>query len=186
MESLLQKAGFKTAAYSKFEQAWNRVTEIAQAKVQSLLDKHQAGKLSEAEEASYLGQAMQRQAVSDSISVEDMRNICVLLMTASVDTTAGMVGWHLLHLSQNPHVQERIHSELTEALKATNGVFTIDTISSSSVPYLHATIRESHRLTSPATVAVWKTIPEDFEVHGVSLPAGSTVAFRWLFKRTLP
>jgi cytochrome P450 len=177
---LLNKMGIKSSAYKEFAANWREALALAEQKIDKVLEKRKAGTLSKEEADSYLNQAMDRQIAQtdssdDPVTVGEVKNIAKALLSASVDTTSGMMAWHLLHVSQNPDVQERIRSEL---LKATvNGKLTPDAMSLSSVPLLHAAIRESHRLTSPAPLSAFRIMPGDVQVHGVTLPENSMVVF---------
>lgn len=177
---LLKKVGIKSSAYKEFAANMGEALALAEKKIDKVLEKRSAGTLSNEEADSYLNQAMDRQIAEanssdDPVTVGEVKNIAKALFSASVDTTSGMMAWHLLHVSQNPDVQERIRSEL---LKATvNGKLTPDAVSLSSVPFLHAAIRESHRLTSPSPLSAFRILPGDVQVHGVTLPENCTVVF---------
>jgi cytochrome P450 len=93
-----------------------------------------------------------------------------------------MTSWHLLHISMQPEVQERIRNELVTALESTDGVMTADTVSNKSAPYLHAAFRESHRITNPSPLVPMKRIQMDVNLHGVDIPAGNVVIFDGISK----
>jgi cytochrome P450 len=178
---LLLKAGIKSSMYKDFSSTWTNALDLAGTKIDEVLAKREAGTLSKEETDSYLNQAMDRQIAEahsskDPVTVEEVKLIAKALLSASVDTTSGMMGWHLVHIAQNPEVQDRIRSELMATTDA-NGKLTPESISLDSVPYLHATIRESHRLTSPAVLSAIRIMPSGIEVHGEVLPENSTIAF---------
>lgn len=75
------------------------------------------------------------------------------------------------------NTQERIHDELTAAMKKynTNNVLTPECISAKEAPWLHAAVRESHRLANVSITIPMKILPEPMEVHGIKLPSKSVI-----------
>lgn len=178
---LMNQMGLTSDLYKGFANNWKEALEIARVKIDNVLAKRENGSLSEEETASYLNQAMDRQEAEaltsdDPVTVNEVKDIATALLSASVDTTSGMMAWHLLHISQNPDVQEGIRQELMEATNG-SGKLTPDAISPKETPLLHAAIRESHRLTSPSPLNAFRIMPGDVEVHGVTLPKNSLVVF---------
>jgi cytochrome P450 len=178
---LLHQMGLKSSVYNTFADSWKGALDIARTKIDALLIKREQGTLSEEEAASYLNQAMDRQiqeaeTSDDPVTVEEVKNIAIALLSASVDTTSGVLAWHLLHVAQNPGVQQDIRQELLDATNGT-GQLTPESVSVKSAPLLHAAIRESHRLTNPAPLTAFRIIPAGVQVHGVTLPQDSMVVF---------
>jgi cytochrome P450 len=177
---LLNKMGIKSSLYKEFADNWREALSLAEQKIDQVVEKRNAGTLTKEEADSYLNQAMDRQIAEagngdDPVTVEEVKAIAKALLSASVDTTSGMMAWHLLHVAQNPNVQDRIRAELQQV--TVNGKLTPESVSMSSVPLLHAAIRESHRLTSPAPLSAFRILPAGVEVHGFTLPENSTVVF---------
>lgn len=159
-----------------------RSMEISQQKVQAIYDKRQNGTLQEEEEASYINQAFNRQEEQanneDPIQVADVLPVAQILLVSAVDTTASMISWHMLHLAQNPDVQERVRKEIIDAVATTDeGKLTDDIITPTHMPLLFAVIRESHRIRNPTASAPFRKIASEIEVHGVKLPKNCTIMF---------
>jgi len=178
---IMNQMGLKSSLYNFFADSWTEALGIAQVKIDAVLEKRKHGTLSEEEAASYLNQAMDRQMeeaekTDDPVTVEEVKKIATALLSASVDTTSGLMSWHLLHVAQNPHVQEGIRQELMAATNGT-GKLVPDAISPKAAPLLHAAIRESHRLTSPSPLSAFRIMPGGVEVHGEVLPENSMVVF---------
>mmetsp|Transcript_32475 Transcript_32475/g.48208 ORF Transcript_32475/g.48208 Transcript_32475/m.48208 type:complete len:300 (-) Transcript_32475:50-949(-) len=169
---------YETKRYKTNFDLWDKSMAIAISRVSDFVERRNQGLLTPLELDSYVNQALTRQenqGEDDQITLYDAERLCVGLMTASVDTTSGLMSWFLLHVALNPDVQDRIRTELNATL--VDGRMTPDSISASNSPFLHATLRESHRVTSAAPVHMFRTLPEDMDVHGVNLPKGSTVTF---------
>jgi hypothetical protein len=178
---LMNRMGLKSSTYHFFADSWKEALDIARIKIDAVLEKRAKGELTEEEASSYLNQAMDRQmeqaeTTDDPVTVDEVKNMAVALLTASVDTTSGLIAWNLVHIAQNPDVQERIRQELMTATGGT-GKLTPEAVSPKAVPYLHAAIRESHRLTSPSPLSAFRIMPGDVQVHGVTLPENSMVVF---------
>jgi len=167
--------GIKDRLYETAQDNWQIARDIGTRKIQDFCQRRAQGKLTTEEQDSYLHQALIRQDAQDDITLEEAKNVALMLLSASVDTTAGMTSWHVLHAALQPGVQERIYRELEPNL--VNGRLTAEAISSSTAPYLHATIRESQRLSPPVPVIGFRYTAEDIQVHGTNIPAGSLVGF---------
>ena len=181
---LFNMFGYKDSLFKESQAMWNQALSIAEKKIDEFAEKRATGELTEVEQACYLNQALDRQAGQDDLSVLEAKRVCMSLLAASVDTTAGYASWPILHIAQNKDVQDRIREELQQTL--VDGKLTPDSISVSSSPYLLATFRESHRITPTVGLGAVRFIPKDFEVHGVELPAGTAVAFDNFSKGTDP
>ena len=99
------------------------------------------------------------------------------MLSASVDTTSTPFAWNLYHVAVNQEVQEKLYDELSSALKK-EGCINEEFLKQSTCPYLHAVIRESHRI-SPATpfAMIKENSQSDIEIHGSTLPKDSVIAF---------
>jgi cytochrome P450 len=98
------------------------------------------------------------------------------MFNTSFDSTSAKTAWHFLHLALNEQVQERLYDEIYAKVQATNGKITPELIDATVLPYLHAVVRESSRLTYPMNLSfICKTL-QDLEIHGQIIPAGSMVA----------
>ena len=169
---VLFNMGIKTSLYKDMATALNKTMEISGKKYDAFRKK--SGSLSEREQNSYLARAIERQAAQDStVSEQELRQLIDISLMAAIDTTSSLLSWNMTHLALNPHVQDKLHAELMEN---TAGRLDANAIQKSVSPYLHAVIRESHRLTPASPITLMKENSlADIEIHGTVLPKGSLV-----------
>lgn len=107
--------------------------------------------------------------------LEDMsiaNNIGALLM-AGVDTTAYIMSWLYLNLASNLDAQKKLAQELDTVLGG-DDLTTVEQLE--SLPYLHACVRESHRLNPVTAQVVIKRLDFDISMGGYDVKAGSKVS----------
>ena len=196
--------GIKTGRYREYLGHMTKARNIALSKVEAFKDRRQRGLLNEFERSSYCAKAMERRdnlvaaAASERhddyddgddeplISESEMNELLVTALPAAIDTTAAVLNWNLIHLALNKNVQEKLHAELSTNLasnstmgdgnKNDNNRLDEDMLSKSKSPYLHAVIRESHRLTPALTTGCIKQVEGAVEIHGRMMPRGSVFA----------
>lgn len=174
---VLFRLGIKTSLYNEMGSEFGKTIDISKKKYETFRQRYEAGELTEDERNSYLARAIERQATEDSnVSESELSELIEVSLFAAVDTTSSLLSWNMMHLAINPQVQEKLHAELAENVKASGGRITADTIGKKS-PYLHAVIRESHRLTPavPATTLKENSLA-DVEIHGSIIPKDSLFA----------
>jgi cytochrome P450 len=94
-------------------------------------------------------------------------------LIAAIDTTSSLLSWNIMHLAMNQDVQDKLRTELVETV-AKHGGLNSQALKKSSSPYLHAVIRESHRLTPAAPITCMKENSlSEVEIHGTVVPMGS-------------
>lgn len=159
--------------FEHFDKAW----EIGAKKIEKFVERKEQGSLNENEINSYLNRAIDRQKEADSgVSVEEAQELVFMGLFAAVDTTASYLGWALFHIARMPEVQEKLYDELTHAVATVgNGKLTGEVLDRKNVPYLHAAIRESHRLSPVAILSVMKSVDKDMEVYGRNMERGDVV-----------
>jgi len=176
---MVEKIGIKTKQYRAFEDLWDTVREIGRKKLYSFMERHEQGNLNDIEKASYFASAIDRQASEgpDGISRDEMVELCLFALMVGVDTTSSVTAWNLMHLALNPTVQNKLHEELSAVVSQNGGKLDANVLSKSSTPYLHACIRESHRITPAFGQVMSKSNSKSaVEVHGVTLPKDSVTA----------
>uniref|UniRef100_A0A7S1ZHZ6 Cytochrome P450 n=1 Tax=Trieres chinensis TaxID=1514140 RepID=A0A7S1ZHZ6_TRICV len=177
---MMGKLGIKTELYNEVVKENRKTFKIAHDKIRCFVERGKKGDLNEFENQSYAAHAMRRQAEEGSnISMEEMLTLTAVGLTAAVDTTSGMIAWGILHLALNPEVQERLHLELTNAIKnvGRDGRLSASVFKRSVTPYLYSFLRESHRLTPNAPVNIFKMVSKDIDIHGLSVPSGAMFLF---------
>ena len=176
----LKKLGIKTSKYQYMERELLRSRELAFAKVQNFRERKQRGQLTERELASYASLSIDRQLAArgtdESVSDQEVSEIIVLALSAAIDTTSAVLNWCLVHLAMNPQVQEKLYQEISQNVMSNpRGPFlTEHVLTKASSPFLHAIMRENHRLTPPVPISITKdNATGDVEVHGVTFAKGS-------------
>jgi cytochrome P450 len=171
MGSLL---GINTRMYNEYKEAWNVVNAIATGKVNRFIERYQCGTLNDLEKASYLAGAIERQAKEDSaVSKEEMIALCVVSLTASIDTTSAVTAWNLVHLAIHQEAQEKVYAEIQT--NRAKGVPEDKISERAFYPYLHACIREAHRITPPLPLPFLKRNNKtDVVVNGITFKKGTT------------
>lgn len=176
---LLLKLGLKTSEYKHFEEQLSISRSIANAKLEAFWKKIEQGNLNEAESASYYYRAIERfKADPDSISEEELGEIGGMILVASVDTTSSVLSWCTVHLAMNPSVQESLYQEISKNLsESESGRLSEALLSKAASPFLHAVVRESHRMTPAIPMSLVKSNSQaDVELHGVTIPKGNRIA----------
>ncbi|KAL7543730.1 hypothetical protein ACHAWF_007447, partial [Thalassiosira exigua] len=170
--------GIKTAKYKIVKDAIVKTNDIGTAKARAFLEKKARGELDEFEKNSWFAHAIERQASEGSdISVEEMINLSMAALGAAVDTTSSFMAWNLLHIAVHPKVQQRLREELLAVAQQSEGKLRAEIFQRSQTPYLHAVVRESHRLTPVAPINLFKEVSHNIEIHGRSFPTGTFFVF---------
>ena len=177
--TILHKSGIKTQTYKDASASMDEVRRMALDKISAFKKRHEEGTLNEMEKNSYLARAIERQSEEDSVITFDVMNdIFQLMLNASVDTTSTFMSWALVHLSVNPEAQERLYQEIKANVAEAGGTLTSEAMSKKKSPYLHAVLRESHRLTPVHPTTMSKSNSGGpIEIHGVEFPKDSVFMF---------
>jgi cytochrome P450 len=99
-----------------------------------------------------------------------VRDEAMTLFLAGHETTANALAWTFALLSQHPHVERAVRSELTATLQGR----TATAADLRALPYLGAVVKESMRLYPPAWLLARRAESEDV-LGGVRVPKGSVV-----------
>jgi len=173
----LFKLGIKTSVYNEMAQSFDTAFTIAEKKYHAFRKRHDKQDLTEAEKSSYLGRAIIRQSEEGSnISEQELVEIIKISLGAGVDTTSSMLSWNMVHLALNAVVQDKLYSELAEATQKHGGL-NAESLRKANVPYLHAVLRETHRLTPAVPITIFKENSlAEVEIHGSTIPKDSLFA----------
>mmetsp|Transcript_16617 Transcript_16617/g.25960 ORF Transcript_16617/g.25960 Transcript_16617/m.25960 type:complete len:580 (-) Transcript_16617:174-1913(-) len=173
---MCKNLGFETARYKFMAASYDKAWSVWQKKSRSFVQSYEQGQLTDHQKTSYLGRALVRQSASENdITMKEMLELCFVALFAAVDTSSSVMGWNLLHIVANPNVQDKLHDELIRYV-GSNGKLPPAAFEPSKLPYLHAVLRETHRLTPAAPLSLRKKLKNDMEIHGVRLPSSSVVA----------
>jgi cytochrome P450 len=174
--------GIKTSKYGEMASAWEKTFEASEKKYRHFRYRleNDYDSLDQFEKDSYLAQAIERQKEDpDGFITEDhLLEIVKIMLSAAVDTTSSPFGWNLYHIAVNQDVQMKLYDELSSAIESEGGEINERFLKPSTCPYLHAVIRESHRLTpvGPGTLAKENSLA-DVQIHDTVIPKGSLVMF---------
>ena len=177
---LIKKFNISTKKYKVFEENFHAADIYAQDKVRDLIKKPK-NEQTEFERNSYAMAAferMQNETNQDSqLTTKQIQCIVPFFMAAGVDTTANNASWKILHMALSPEAQERVYQEQLqfhggppETLQVTP-----NSVLPRNAPFLHACIRESHRLANPAALLPNRRFAKPVNIFGVELPPRTTV-----------
>jgi cytochrome P450 len=158
--------------YERFCEAAVDGLNISQWRLKQVLEHIESGNATDIDKGSYFSKALQRMDDSD-LSMDEVLEIGVILMMASVDTTSAKIAWNVLQLALNPEVQDRLRTEILLAVEREGGVLTPAVM---DVPYLKAFVRKTHRCTPVSPFTIVKKLQLPINIHGEALPVGSVVA----------
>lgn len=172
--------GMHTSKYKKMCAAWETVFTTAEIKYSEFRERYENDyeSLSALEKDSYLAHAIERQKKSNGeYSEEHVKEVVKIMLSAAVDTTSSPMSWSLFHVAVNKDVQSKLHKELSTALQE-HGEINENFLHPNTTPYLHAVIRESHRITPATPSPMTKQNSLDaVEIHGTMVPKDSKVLF---------
>ena len=91
---------------------------------------------------------------------------------AGTETTSTSLRWMLLHMANNPHIQEKMHEELEREV----GLEREPTMANrNALPYLEATIHEVNRFSTIAPFGIPHMANRDSSLGGYDIKAGTNV-----------
>eukprot|EP00590_Aulacoseira_subarctica_P003800 CAMPEP_0172419148 /NCGR_PEP_ID=MMETSP1064-20121228/5590_1 /TAXON_ID=202472 /ORGANISM="Aulacoseira subarctica , Strain CCAP 1002/5" /LENGTH=442 /DNA_ID=CAMNT_0013158467 /DNA_START=120 /DNA_END=1448 /DNA_ORIENTATION=+ len=173
---LLLNLGFKPKEYAFFEKHLIISRKIANAKLDAFRKKKEKQLLNELESSSYFSRAIDRMKSNpESLSDDELAEIGSMLLNASVDTTSSILSWCIVHLAMNQEAQQTLYQEISRNLvNFETGMVSEAILTKAASPYLHAVIRENHRMTPAVTITLLKdNAKSDVEIHGVTIPKGN-------------
>lgn len=100
-----------------------------------------------------------------------------MALIAALDTTSAMLNWCIIHLAQNPNVQEKLSEEVSSNVTK-DGNLSVDYFTSKTdSAYLNAVLRENHRITPPIALNLVKeNVTDEIQIHGeTTIPKQSLV-----------
>lgn len=179
-EMIMNKLGIKTAKWNEMVDHWKTVQEIGALKLDRFIEKRQRGELSDVEKASYFANALERyeaqpEGDEDNLTLDEVKQLCILSLFVSVDTTSTVTSWNLVHLALNQDIQEKLYDEIAAAVDSVGeGDLTASVLERSNTPYLTAFVRETNRLTPPFPSITSKTnSSKPIEIFGREFPVGT-------------
>ncbi|KAG2393136.1 hypothetical protein C9374_009713 [Naegleria lovaniensis] len=101
---------------------------------------------------------------ANELTMEEITANIPGLMMAGFETVASTLHWTLIHLAQNPNVQELLFQEISCVLSTPHGVKDFERDDISHMPYLRCVLRETHRLT-PTAFAILRKLKEPLVIQ---------------------
>lgn len=176
-EMIMNKIGIKTDKWREMIDHWKTVQEIGALKLDRFVEKRQRGELNDVERASYFANALERfeaqpEGNEDNLTLDEVKQLCILSLFVSVDTTSTVTSWNLVHLALNQDVQEKLYDEISAAVG--EGELTASVLERSNTPYLTAFVRETNRLTPPfPNITSKSNSSKPIEIFGQEFPVGT-------------
>lgn len=111
---------------------------------------------------------------SPALTTKEVRDNCIGLVSAGLDTTSSSLAWALFELGRNPQWQAALYEELDIHSGGTLELSTLQGVG--ALPKMEAVLWETLRLHSPAPFIGTNTLRE-FEFEGQRIPAGASFFF---------
>ena len=97
----------------------------------------------------------------------------VVFLMAGYETSSNTLSFTLYHLAVNPGVQDKLRSEINEAIETNSRKKTLYEIAH-SIEYLDCVIKEAQRLNPPAGLAT-RECDEDYDLNGIHITKGTEI-----------
>ncbi|KAK6179576.1 hypothetical protein SNE40_011903 [Patella caerulea] len=159
---------FPTTKWQAFEKYSDRIMEIGREFVNKKMEKIQS---SDSDLSGEKGAFLTHLLSQKSLSGEDATSTAVDLLTGAVETTSTATIWCLYNLAKHPEVQKTMHDEISRVLPNQEE---ITPQKLAKLPYVKAVLKETFRQ-YPITFATSRILPDDLEVAGYNIPAGTHV-----------
>jgi len=170
---------YETAAFSKMATHLDGFREYAHSVSIDLFDRYDKDELSEDEQNCFIVQAYERYVENEEteLTKSELADILMITYVAGVDTTSALMSWNILSLAQNQDAQEKLYQELKE--HTNNGIIDPKLIEQREwLPYLHAIVRETHRLT-PGIAGMTKKHKTGIDMDGYRFPPNILFGINW-------
>mmetsp|Transcript_10081 Transcript_10081/g.19757 ORF Transcript_10081/g.19757 Transcript_10081/m.19757 type:complete len:485 (-) Transcript_10081:205-1659(-) len=110
-----------------------------------------------------------------ALSDAEIENLCLTFLTMGHENISSTISWSLIHLAENPDVQDRVRVELKNS-----GLFRDNSVPSwvelQRLKTLEAAFLESARL-MPSVAAITRCPSRDTDLAGYMIPKGQEVVF---------
>lgn len=123
-----------------------------------------------------------RYADGSALTPNEITGILTAAMFAGHHTSSGTAAWTLIELMRNPQWMDRVRQEVDELFAREGG---ISFQSLRELPVIESVLKEVLRL-HPPLIILMRGVMEDFEVCGVTVPAGRLVAISPAVSHAIP
>uniref|UniRef100_A0A3B4B3G7 Uncharacterized protein n=1 Tax=Periophthalmus magnuspinnatus TaxID=409849 RepID=A0A3B4B3G7_9GOBI len=97
---------------------------------------------------------------------------CLDLFLAGTETTSKTLQWGLIHLINNPHIQEKVHAEIDKVIGQSRQPTMADR---ANLPYTDAVIHEIQRIGNIVPLNGFRRAAKDMTLGGYFIPKGTSV-----------
>lgn len=97
---------------------------------------------------------------------------CLDLFLAGTETTSKTLQWGLIHLINNPHIQEKVHAEIDRVIGPSRQPTMADR---ANLPYTDAVIHEIQRIGNIVPLNGFRRAGKDMTLGGFFIPKGTSV-----------
>lgn len=114
---------------------------------------------------------------SGQMTKEEYKDVGITMLLAGVDTTQAVMNWNVLHLAQNPEVQDRLREEV-KSVFGPEGILAVEPFQKmrAELPYLRAVVREVHRMSPASPLMTQRATASDLEMQGFAIPTGTRMS----------
>lgn len=119
---------------------------------------------------SLVSMMLKAQEAGTTLTDRELRDEIVTIMIAGHETTANALAWAFYLLSQHPHIERRLRTELNTVLAGRTPTYQ----DLKHLPYLHNVLQESMRIFPPVHAIPRLAVADDV-LGGYRIPAGTTV-----------
>lgn len=110
---------------------------------------------------------------NEGLGEQEIVSNVMMFLLAGYETTSTSMQFTIQNLINNQDVQEKLRSQLREAMNRNDGKITLEMIS--TVPLLSHVIKESLRMHPPVAPFTSRVAKNDYDYNGVKIPRGMGV-----------
>ncbi|GFO42262.1 cytochrome p450 2u1 [Plakobranchus ocellatus] len=115
---------------------------------------------------------LQKQGKETTLSKKSLRLLLLQLFLNGTDTTATTVMWFIAFMLQHPHIQKKMHDEISEIVGRDRMP---DIQDRPKLPFSNAVIMETQRLGSIAAINMPRCTSGEVTIQGYTIPANTSV-----------
>nr|ASN66819.1 Cyp5492A2 [Phaffia rhodozyma] len=117
----------------------------------------------------------QEQGKKAMMTVEEIRDEMATLLFAGDESVSSSIGWAIRFLTQNPHIQRKLHKDIKDALpELEEREAQYEDINSGKAPYLDAIVQEVLRV-AKTTMTTARTNSEETVIYGQVVPKNTEI-----------
>ncbi|KAH9499082.1 hypothetical protein Btru_005662 [Bulinus truncatus] len=164
----------KTKLYLKYEMAINFITRVVQQKLSLIAEALKRNENNVADKMNQMPNLLQTLLSDGRLDFNTCVSLVTGFFTTATDNISKSLTMILWHLARNHSKQETLRQEIISKF-GSNELISADELS--HMPYLKACLKESHRLTYPTPLGTIRIMPEDINLAGYHIPAGTCISY---------